>query len=114
MQNDNIDMQRQRLTEAAVVAGFEASDIGRLYIQWLNAEIYRLTESLVNDASLDLDNVKRAAVRGELTAYRTIANKLNLTKVKAIQAKRTLEANGVTVEDALDPRSPEELASATP
>lgn len=110
MPNDNLlDLQRQRLAEAAVVTEFEASEMGRLHIQWLNAEIYRLTEVLVNDESLDADNVKRAAVRGELTAYRTIANKLNLAKVKAVQAKRTLEANGVEVDAAPDGRSPEEL-----
>lgn len=110
-ESNDIQVWRDQVAKAATAASFEASDMGSLVIGWLNHEIMRLTAQLVDDDALDTDQVKRAAVRAELKAYRLIGEKLNLTKVKGEGAKRTLAANNINPEH-LDERSPEEIARA--
>lgn len=107
---DDVSKWKAKVTKAALVEEFQLSDIGRTIIQWLNAEVYRLTSQLANDDELDTDNVRRAAVRGELKAYRLIGEKMNMTKLQGNQASATLMANDINVE-AFDPRTPADIAS---
>jgi len=105
---NDVDKWKAKVAKAVLVEDFQETGIGKEIIQWLNAEIISLTNKLVDDEELDTNDVKRAAVRGELKAYRLIGTKLNLTKISGKQAKATLEANNIT-SDEVDPRTPEQI-----
>lgn len=107
---DDVNKWRKKVEESNAVKDFESNPVGQLIIKWLNTEIYRLTNELVNNDELDTDNAKRSAVRGELKAYQLIGKKLALSKLEGKSARATLEANGVDVEDEVDQRTPEEIA----
>lgn len=107
---DDVEKWKSKVAKAAQVEEFESTGIGKTIIGWLNAEIIRLTDTLVNDDEMDTNEAKRAAVRGELKAYRLIGEKMNLTKLSGKQASNTLIANGITDEAITDERSPEEIA----
>lgn len=105
---DDVEKWKAKVEKAAQVEEFEGTGMGRTIISWLNAEIMRLTDKLVNDDELDTNDAKRAAIRGELKAYRLIGERMRLTKLSGKQAKDTLEANGI--EDREDLRTPEQMA----
>lgn len=107
---DDVEKWKAKVAKAAQIEEFEATGMGRTIIGWLNAEIIRLTDLLVNDDEMDTNEAKRSAVRGELKAYRLIGEKMNLTKLSGKQASNTLIANGITEEAVTDERSPEEIA----
>jgi len=107
---NDVDKWKAKVSKAALVEDFQLTSIGKTIIQWLNAEVYRLTSQLAEDDELDTDNVRRAAVRGELKAYRLIGEKMNMTKLQGKQASATLVDNGIDTE-AFDPRTPADIAS---
>ena len=91
---DALEKARADVEKGARAAAFRDSEFGKQLIGWYNLEIRRLTNMLVEDADLDADNVKRAAVRGELQAYLLLAKKLNFIDTKAQAGRIVLDENG--------------------
>jgi len=106
---NDVDVWKAKVAKAALVEDFQATGMGKTIIQWLNAEVSRLTNILVDDDELDTNEVKRALIKGELKAYRLIGKQMNIAKLQGKQAKATLQANDIP-EEEVDHRSPEEIA----
>ena len=96
---------RARLLKGAAVANFNETDIGKLFVQFLNGKIAGLTNKLVTDESLNDNHNEFIAVRAELKAYVAIGDMLAATRNQAEAAAKTIKAQG---------KDPAEVVGGTP
>jgi hypothetical protein len=104
-----LEILRKRVQDGLTVTAFVEGEMGQLMVRWLNSEIARLTAELMKE-EYDDKPMKTVAIRAELRAHTTIANRLSATQAKASMAKRLLKDGGIEVpgEDD-DLRSPQEI-----
>lgn len=110
MQEEDVDKLRTRVKKALTVTAFVEGEAGQLFVQWINAEIARLTNLLIKQ-EYDSKPMETVAIRAELRAFTTIAQRMSITQNIGAAAQKQLEDSGVhPTGENTDMRSPEEIA----
>lgn len=111
MDDKDLENLRAAVKKGLTITAFVEGDAGKLFVQWINAEMQRITTELIKQ-EYDEKPMASVALRAELRAYATIANRMSITQNRGTASKKQLDDSGVhpTGDKTDDLRSPEEIA----